>query len=78
MYVFKNLTDVLEFKKIRVVYQALIESIINYGIFIWRSTSETTIDQLKKIQNKILKIILKKTRVTTQNAYNKIIWMYYQ
>ena len=31
----KNLTDILKLKKIRVVYQILIESIVNYGIFIW-------------------------------------------
>ncbi|KAF0713712.1 neuroblastoma-amplified sequence-like, partial [Aphis craccivora] len=30
MYAFKNLTDILELKTIRVLYQALIESIISY------------------------------------------------
>jgi len=32
MYAFKNLTDILELKTIRVLYQALIESIISYVI----------------------------------------------
>ena len=35
MYAFKNLTDILELKKLRVMYQALIESIFNYGISLW-------------------------------------------
>jgi hypothetical protein len=58
MYVFKNLTDILTFKKIRVVYQALIKFIINYDISIWGGLGGTymkqPIDPLKKIQNKIL------------------------
>jgi len=65
MYAFKILTDILELKTIRVVYQALIKSIIGYGISIWRGMYDTTIDPLKKI----LKIILKKTQDTTQNIY---------
>ena len=60
MYAFKNLTDILQLKKIRVVCQELLYFIVNYGISIWGGTYETTIDPLKKIQNKILKIILKK------------------
>jgi len=35
MNAFKNLTDILELKTIRVVYQALIVSIISYGISTW-------------------------------------------
>ena len=50
----------------RVVYQALIESIVNYGISIWRGIYKTTRDLLKKIQNKKLKNILKNTQDTTQ------------
>lgn len=41
MYAFNNVTDILELKKIKVVYQALIESIINYDISI--SWSKTTL-----------------------------------
>ena len=58
-------------KKIRVFYQTLIESIINYGISTWGGTYDTTIDPLKKVQNKILKIILKKdSRYHTKYLYN--------
>jgi len=32
MYAFKNLTDILELKKIRVVYRALIDSIIIHSV----------------------------------------------
>lgn len=34
MYAFKNVIDILELKKTRDEYQALIESITNYGISI--------------------------------------------
>jgi len=34
MHAFKNITDILELKTISVVYQALIESIINYSIYV--------------------------------------------
>jgi len=34
MYAFENWSDVLEFKKIRILYQALIKSIIKYYISI--------------------------------------------
>ncbi|KAF0762995.1 zinc finger and BTB domain-containing protein 14-like [Aphis craccivora] len=44
MYAFKTLTDILEFKTIIVVHQALIESIISYGISIWGGTYDITID----------------------------------
>lgn len=38
-YSFKSLSDVLENEKIRVVYQALVESNINYIILIWRDAT---------------------------------------
>jgi len=46
MYAFKNLTDILELKKIRVVYQALIKSIINYGNYIWCGWGGVRVKQL--------------------------------
>ena len=71
MYSFKNLANILENKKIRVVYQALAKSIINYGISVWGGAYDTTIDPLKKIQNKILKIIFKKNPMYHTETFTK-------
>lgn len=44
IYAIKNQIDTLEFKKVKVVYLTLIESIIiNYAIYIWEGTHKTTI-----------------------------------
>jgi len=48
MYAFKNLTDILELKTIKVVYQTLMESKIDYGISVWGGTYDTTIGPTKK------------------------------
>lgn len=42
--IFKNLSNLLEIKKIKIVYQALVESIINYGITIWTGGYDTTLN----------------------------------
>ena len=52
-------------------------SIIRYDISIWGGTYDTTIDPLKKIQNKILKIILKKySRYHIKYLYNDMNVLY--
>ena len=63
IYTFKNLANLFDFKKNRIVYQALVESIINYGITIWGGAYDTTFNPLKIIQNKIMQIILKKNHL---------------
>lgn len=32
MYVFKNLADILDYKKLKIVYKVLVESMKHYGI----------------------------------------------
>lgn len=53
MYAFKHLANILENKKIGVIYQALVESIINYGIYIKVGTYDIPTIDLLKIKYKI-------------------------
>lgn len=65
--IFKNLSNLLVIKKIKIVYQALVKSIINYGINIWRGGYDTTINSLKII------IILKKNHLYhTEYLYKEL------
>lgn len=34
-YAFRNVTDLFDYVKLKIIYEALVESIINYGIVIW-------------------------------------------
>lgn len=45
-----------------IVYKALVESLIRYGIIIWGGLYNTALKQLNVIQNFILKIINKKEK----------------
>lgn len=54
-----------------IVYKALVESLIRYGIIIWGGLYNTALKQLNVIQNFILKIINKKEkRYPTQSIYS--------
>ena len=55
------------------IYYAFIYSRIQYGIEVYRSCSETHINRLQVIQNKLLKLILKLDRLTSTNIHHKEI-----
>ena len=57
----------------RQIYYAFIYSRIQYGIEVYSSCSETHINRLQVIQNKLLKLILKLDRLTTTNILHKEI-----
>lgn len=38
MYFFRNLADLRNINKIKIVYQVLVKSIIGYGIIVWEGT----------------------------------------
>ena len=44
------------------IYRALVEPLLRYGIVIWGRALNTHIDKPKVMQNSILKGILKKTK----------------
>ena len=55
----------------RQIYYAFIYSRIQYGIEVYSSCSETHINRLQVIQNKLLKLILKLDRLTATNILHK-------
>ena len=57
----------------RQIYFAFIYSRIQYGIEVYSSCSETHINRLQVIQNKLLKLILKLDRLTATNILHKEI-----
>ena len=59
-------------KLLKTVYQALVESVINYGVRIWGSASSTVLTNLITTQKYILKIINKKPkRYPTIDLFNE-------
>ena len=57
----------------RQIYNAFIYSRIKYGIEVYSSCSETHINRLQVMQNKLLKLILKIDRLTATNILHKEI-----
>lgn len=58
---FYMLRDILKKKTLINVYNALVESIIRYGIIVWGGAYENALKPVKVIQKFILKIIMKKS-----------------
>ena len=57
----------------RQIYYAFIYSCIQYGIKVYSRCSETHINRLQVIQNKLLKLILQLNRLTATNIFHKEI-----
>lgn len=56
-YGFQNLVRYVDKKTLIIVYNALVDSILRYGVLAWGNASQTRLEKLRKIQNTILKII---------------------
>lgn len=57
---FKYLRDILQLKQLKLLYHALVESHLRYGIVTWGGALKTHIRPLETLQKKFLKIIMKK------------------
>jgi hypothetical protein len=57
IFVFYKLSLVMNKKNMKIIYHALIESVINYGITAWGGAYSNTLNSLVSIQNKLLKKI---------------------
>jgi hypothetical protein len=66
-----KLTSILDKRNKRSIYYAWIESILRYGIELYGFASETVLNKLQKVQNKIIKILFKdsKTVKKTDELY---------
>lgn len=70
IYKFYNLKSVLNRKTLLVTYNSLAESIIRYGISVWGSAYNTTLQSLQITQNYILRTIFnKKSRDSCRNIF---------
>lgn len=70
IFKFYELRNILTFSTLRSVYQALVESIINYGIVVWGNAGQTVLRKLQVAQKWVIKIILfKKKRYPTELVF---------
>ena len=70
IYKFYQLREFMSTNLLKMIYQALIQSVLNYGIRIWGSACSTALKHLVTTQKHILKIIFKKPKqYPTQNLF---------
>lgn len=60
LYSFYKLKNILDTKTLLLIYEALVESVIRYGLIVWGGINKTHLQTLSQTQKKLLKIILKK------------------
>ena len=70
-YTLYYLGNYVDFKTKKTIYQALVESIIRYGIESWGGTSMTHIQKIEQIQKRILKSFERGKQTTQQNLFKK-------
>lgn len=74
IYKFYLLREFLERKLLLLIYKALVESLIRYGIIAWGGMYNNKIKQLNVVQNYILKIIFKRNKLySTKLLYSNDI-----
>lgn len=70
IYLFYKLRDYLNIQTLKIVYKALVESVIRYGIIVWGGLYESSLNPLNVTQNMIIKVMLKKNkRYPTSQLY---------
>lgn len=60
---FYMLRAILNKKLLLMMYKALVEPLLRYGIIVWGGTYDVHIDQLRTVQNYIVRVISKKPRL---------------
>lgn len=61
IYKFKQIKQILEFNQLKIIYYALIESQLQYGIIGWGGVMNIHLNNLNIIQKRILKIMLNRS-----------------
>ena len=67
LYKFKYLKSILEVSHLKILYYALVESRLSYGILGWGGVADCHLKQLEVIQKKFLKIMLNKENTYPSN-----------
>jgi hypothetical protein len=62
-YYFKQLKKILNANQLKLVYRALIESLLTFGIIAWGSVNTANLHNLQIAQNNMFKIILDKNYI---------------
>ena len=71
-YKFYILREFMCKKLLMLVYGSFVESLLRYGIIVWRGAYESNLKPLKVIQNTILKIVFHKDRrYPTRQLYDE-------
>ena len=75
LYYFYRIFPYLNVKTLKMIYTALAESRVRYGIQAWANTSKTHVEKVENLQNRILKVIHRKldntTRITAEQEKYK-------
>lgn len=70
IYIMREFRDILNKKELRLIYLALIEPIISYGIIGWGGSYENALSRLQTTQNTLIKIALSKDKTyNTEQLY---------
>lgn len=67
------LKTIFSVEKLNTVYKALSLSLINYGIELYGRKNTIWLKQLQKTQNRLLKILLSKPRISSTNSIHKVL-----
>lgn len=59
VYALHHLSMYTNFNVLKQVYFSLVESILRYGILAWGNTTPSYLQELQKIQNRVVKILIK-------------------
>lgn len=73
MYLFYNFRRVCSIKIIRMIYHALAQSLLQYGICTWGGAYNNVLDPLRRTQNILLRIILQKDRLFHSNTLYELL-----
>ena len=65
--IFKNIKENISFKLARQLYFAFIYSRLKYGIEVYGSCSKTQMNKLQIVQNRLMKFLFRKPRMTSTN-----------
>jgi hypothetical protein len=60
VFIIKKLSQILNIKQLKIMYSALFQSVLSYGIIAWGGAHNNSIKTLETLQKKVLKIIFKK------------------
>lgn len=67
----KVIKDFLDWKQLKIVYHALVESHLTYGIIAWGAADEAYLQHVSILQKRILKVMANRPNIYSSNALYK-------